>query len=201
MTAAPDGPDRPAPSSPGLRRFLTASGGAAGSRIRSMFRSPDLQTFIQTLIFGLALGGVIAISAVGLTLSYGVTRFINFAYGEFLTLGAYFTIALVSAGRACCRRSSSRCCWSGSPACAGADLLRPADAARPAAAARHQRRARLRAQQSRADGRRLEPRTLSGAADAAVDLRAHLRAARAGDHARGGASRHARSSISFCATR
>ena len=57
-----------------------------------------MQTLVQTLIFGLALGGVIAISAVGLTLSYGVTRFINFAYGEFLTLGAYLTIALASAG-------------------------------------------------------------------------------------------------------
>jgi branched-subunit amino acid ABC-type transport system permease component len=57
-----------------------------------------LQTLLQTLIFGLALGGVIAICAVGLTLSYGVTRFINFAYGEFLTLGAYFTVALASMG-------------------------------------------------------------------------------------------------------
>lgn len=53
---------------------------------------------VQTLVFGLALGGVIAISAVGLTLSYGVTRFINFAYGEFLTLGAFFCLALMGAG-------------------------------------------------------------------------------------------------------
>lgn len=57
-----------------------------------------MQTLVQTLIFGLALGGVIAICAVGLTLSYGVTRFINFAYGEFLTLGAYFSMALMAAG-------------------------------------------------------------------------------------------------------
>ncbi len=54
--------------------------------------------FIQTLVFGLAIGGVIGLSAVGLTLSYGVTRFINFAYGEFLTLGAFFCVALVHAG-------------------------------------------------------------------------------------------------------
>lgn len=54
----------------------------------------------QTLIFGLAIGGVISVSAVGLTLSYGVTRFINFAYGEFLTVGAFLCVALVHAGLA-----------------------------------------------------------------------------------------------------
>jgi branched-subunit amino acid ABC-type transport system permease component len=57
-----------------------------------------LQTLVQTLIFGLALGGVISLCAVGLTLSYGVTGFINFAYGEFLTLGAYFAMALMAVG-------------------------------------------------------------------------------------------------------
>lgn len=53
---------------------------------------------IQTLVFGLALGGVIAVSAVGLTLAYGVTRFINFAFGEFLTLGAFLCVALAQTG-------------------------------------------------------------------------------------------------------
>jgi branched-subunit amino acid ABC-type transport system permease component len=54
--------------------------------------------FLQTTIFGLATAGVIAVSAVGLTLVYGVTRFINFAYGDLLTLGAFYTFALVGAG-------------------------------------------------------------------------------------------------------
>lgn len=54
--------------------------------------------FVQTLVYGLALGGVIAVSAVGLTLAYGVTRFINFAFGEFLTLGAVFCLLLAQAG-------------------------------------------------------------------------------------------------------
>lgn len=57
-----------------------------------------MSTFLQTLIFGLATGGVISLSAVGLSLSYGVTRFINFSYGELLTLGAYFTVLLVALG-------------------------------------------------------------------------------------------------------
>lgn len=52
--------------------------------------------FLQTTIFALAMGGVISVSAVGLSLSYGVTRFINFSYGELLTIGAYVTVALVS---------------------------------------------------------------------------------------------------------
>jgi len=53
---------------------------------------------LQTLIFSLTTAGVIAVGAVGLTLSYGVTRFINFSYGELLTLGAYVTFVLVHQG-------------------------------------------------------------------------------------------------------
>ncbi len=60
----------------------------------------DTHLLVQTLIYGLAIGGVIAVSAVGLTLSYGVTRFINFAYGEFLTLGAFGAVWLMAAGLA-----------------------------------------------------------------------------------------------------
>lgn len=57
-----------------------------------------MANFLQTLVFGLATGGVISVGAVGLSLSYGVTRFINFSYGELLTIGAYVTVALVAAG-------------------------------------------------------------------------------------------------------
>ncbi len=54
--------------------------------------------FLQTAIFALATASVIAVGAVGLTLSYGVTRFINFAYGELLTVGAFLTFVLVGNG-------------------------------------------------------------------------------------------------------
>lgn len=57
-----------------------------------------MDIFLQTLIYGLATGAVIAVAAVGLTLSFGVTGFINFAYGEMLTLAAYVTYLLVQAG-------------------------------------------------------------------------------------------------------
>lgn len=50
----------------------------------------------QTLIFGLSTGAVIAVGAVGLSLSYGVTRFINFSFGDLLTLGAYACVALAA---------------------------------------------------------------------------------------------------------
>jgi len=46
----------------------------------------------QLLINGLALGGIIALGSVGLTLVYGILRLSNFAHGDFLTLGAYFTL-------------------------------------------------------------------------------------------------------------
>ncbi|MEF8784177.1 MAG: branched-chain amino acid ABC transporter permease [Haloarculaceae archaeon] len=57
----------------------------------------DVAEFLQAVVFGLVEGSVIALGAVGLTLSYGVTRFINFAYGEFLAYGAYFALFLSGA--------------------------------------------------------------------------------------------------------
>jgi branched-subunit amino acid ABC-type transport system permease component len=44
---------------------------------------------IQSIGYGLVTASVIAVAAVGLNLQFGVTNFVNFAYGEFLTLGAY----------------------------------------------------------------------------------------------------------------
>jgi len=39
--------------------------------------------------FGIITASVLALASVGLTLQFGVTNFVNFAYGEFLTIGAY----------------------------------------------------------------------------------------------------------------
>lgn len=54
--------------------------------------------FLQAVVFGLVEGSVISLGAVGMTLSYGVTRFINFAYGEFLAYGAFLALFLSGAG-------------------------------------------------------------------------------------------------------
>lgn len=50
---------------------------------------------LQSVIFGLQLGSYIAIAAVGFTLIYGVVNFINFAYGEYMTIGAFMTVITV----------------------------------------------------------------------------------------------------------
>lgn len=43
----------------------------------------------QSIIFSLEAGSYIAIATVGFTLVYGVVNMINFAYGEYMTIGAY----------------------------------------------------------------------------------------------------------------
>ncbi len=48
----------------------------------------------QFLIDGLVAGAVIGLGAVGVTLTYSILRFANFAHGEFVTAGAYCTLVL-----------------------------------------------------------------------------------------------------------
>ncbi|GAA0522589.1 branched-chain amino acid ABC transporter permease [Deinococcus depolymerans] len=55
-----------------------------------------MTTVLQQLFNALALGGVYALVALGLTLVYGVMRVPNFAHGGLYMLGAYFTYALLS---------------------------------------------------------------------------------------------------------
>jgi branched-subunit amino acid ABC-type transport system permease component len=44
--------------------------------------------------FGLVVASVLAISAVGLSLQFGITNYINFAYGDFMAIGAYLAWSL-----------------------------------------------------------------------------------------------------------
>jgi branched-subunit amino acid ABC-type transport system permease component len=46
--------------------------------------------------FGFVTASVLALAAVGLTVQFGVTNYVNFAYGAFLTVGAYLTWQLSS---------------------------------------------------------------------------------------------------------
>ena len=50
-----------------------------------------LQSFLQATVNGIADGSIIALAAVGLTLTYSILRLANFAHGDILTLGAYLT--------------------------------------------------------------------------------------------------------------
>jgi neutral amino acid transport system permease protein len=57
----------------------------------------DIQ-IVQLIVNGIAVGSIIALAAVGLTLTYGILRLSNFAHGDFLTLSAYLTLLLNTAG-------------------------------------------------------------------------------------------------------
>ncbi|GAC1631091.1 MAG: branched-chain amino acid ABC transporter permease [Ktedonobacteraceae bacterium] len=46
--------------------------------------------YLHAIGFGLVTASILALASVGLTLQFGVTNYINFAYGELLTFGAYF---------------------------------------------------------------------------------------------------------------
>jgi branched-subunit amino acid ABC-type transport system permease component len=57
----------------------------------------SLETLVTDLLhalgFGLITAALVGISAVALSLQYGVTNFANFAHGELLTVGAYAAYA------------------------------------------------------------------------------------------------------------
>jgi branched-subunit amino acid ABC-type transport system permease component len=49
----------------------------------------------QFVVFGLETGSLIAVAAMGFTLIYGIVNMINFAYGEYLTIGSYLAFFLI----------------------------------------------------------------------------------------------------------
>lgn len=53
---------------------------------------------VQEIIFGLVIGSYIALGAIGFTLVYGLVNMINFAHGEFITIGAFVGYLAVEVG-------------------------------------------------------------------------------------------------------
>src|SRR5512138_251686 len=51
----------------------------------------SLESFFQTLAFGLFVGSIYGIAALGLALVFGVMKMLNIAHGELLMLGGYAT--------------------------------------------------------------------------------------------------------------
>jgi branched-chain amino acid transport system permease protein len=56
---------------------------------------------LQFLVDGLIAGSTIALGAVGVTLTYSILRFANFAHGEFISWGCYLTLLLAGVIGAC----------------------------------------------------------------------------------------------------
>lgn len=64
---------------------------AAQSTLRSIENQVALNGQLETLFFGLSLGSVLVLAAIGLAITFGVMGVINMAHGELIMLGAYTT--------------------------------------------------------------------------------------------------------------
>jgi urea transport system permease protein len=64
---------------------------AAADAVRTIDRARLLYSGIETLFFGLSLGSVLVLVAIGLAITFGVMGVINMAHGELMMLGAYTT--------------------------------------------------------------------------------------------------------------
>jgi branched-chain amino acid transport system permease protein len=56
-----------------------------------------MDQFIQTFLFGLSNGFVIALIALGYTLVYGIIELINFAHGEIYMMGSFMALTIITA--------------------------------------------------------------------------------------------------------
>lgn len=59
----------------------------------------SINLFFQHLMNGLTLGGIYALIALGYTMVYGILKFINFAHGDILMVGAYVGLFVFNALR------------------------------------------------------------------------------------------------------
>ena len=64
---------------------------AAASAVKSIGRWRAFYSGVETLFFGLSLGSVLVLIAIGLAITFGVMGVINMAHGELMMLGAYTT--------------------------------------------------------------------------------------------------------------
>ena len=64
---------------------------AAAAAVKSISRWRTFYSGIETLFFGLSLGSVLVLIAIGLAITFGVMGVINMAHGELMMLGAYTT--------------------------------------------------------------------------------------------------------------
>ena len=70
---------------------------AAAAAVRTLDQWRTFYAGIQTLFFGLSLGSVLVLIAIGLAITFGVMGVINMAHGELMMLGAYTTYVVQTA--------------------------------------------------------------------------------------------------------
>ncbi len=75
-----------------LERDSDAAVQAAAQRALTAIESKlKFYEFLETLFFGLSMGSVLLLAAIGLAITFGVMGVINMAHGELIMLGAYTT--------------------------------------------------------------------------------------------------------------
>lgn len=62
--------------------------------LKAMQAKVDFYKFIENCFFGVSLGSVLLLAAIGLAITFGVMGVINMAHGEMIMLGAYTTFAI-----------------------------------------------------------------------------------------------------------
>ncbi|WP_163557401.1 urea ABC transporter permease subunit UrtB [Halomonas sp. NO4] len=67
---------------------------AATAALADIEQKMRLNSGLETLYFGLSLGSVLVLAAIGLAITFGVMGVINMAHGELIMLGAYTTWAM-----------------------------------------------------------------------------------------------------------
>jgi|HigsolmetaAR205D_1030408.scaffolds.fasta_scaffold00787_12 urea transport system permease protein len=70
---------------------------AALAAVNSIKSWRNFYASIETLFFGLSLGSVLVLAAIGLAITFGVMGVINMAHGELIMLGAYTTYVIQQA--------------------------------------------------------------------------------------------------------
>jgi urea transport system permease protein len=70
---------------------------AAAAAVAAIDRWRSFYSGIETLFFGLSVGSVLVLIAMGLAITFGVMGVINMAHGELMMLGAYTTYAVQTA--------------------------------------------------------------------------------------------------------
>ena len=75
----------------GTEHYSTTIIAASRNAIKRINDTEKLNKSVETLFFGISLGSVLLLSAIGLAITFGVMGVINMAHGELMMLGAYTT--------------------------------------------------------------------------------------------------------------